>query len=166
MRVEQIMSQPVIACRVHDTLNTAAQLMWEHDCGAIPIMGDDDGIIGIVTDRDICMSAYTRGKPLYAIPVHDAMAKEVFTCRLDDSVEDAEHLMGVKQIRRLPVLDGARQLVGMLSLGDIVRELGASRRKGVIRELVQSLAAICTPRAQSMELAPSRGATASARTAV
>jgi CBS domain-containing protein len=90
------------------------------------------------------------------------MAKEVFTCRPDDSVEDAEHLMGEKQVRRLPVLDGAGQLVGMLSVGDIARELGGSRRKGVIRELVQSLAAICTPRAQSIEVAPSRGATASA----
>jgi CBS domain-containing protein len=147
---------------VHDTLNTAAQLMWEHDCGAIPVMGDDDRIIGIVTDRDICMAAYTQGRPLYAIPVHDAMAKEVFTCRPDDSVEDAEHLMGEKQVRRLPVLDGAGQLVGMLSVGDIARELGGSRRKGVIRELVQSLAAICTPRALSMKLGPSRGATASA----
>ena len=160
MRVEQIMSQPAVACRVHDTLNTAAQLMWEHDCGAIPIMGDDDRIVGIVTDRDICMAAYTQGRPLYAIPVRDAMAKEVFTCRPDDSVLDAEHLMGEKQIRRLPVLDGAGQLVGMLSVGDIARELGASRRKGVVRELVQSLASICTPRAQSLELEPARGATA------
>jgi CBS-domain-containing membrane protein len=140
--------------------------MWEHDCGAIPVMGDDDRIIGIVTDRDICMAAYTQGRPLYAIPVHDAMAKEVFTCRPDDSVEDAEHLMGEKQVRRLPVLDGAGQLVGMLSVGDIARELGASRRKGVIRELVRSLAAICTPRAQNMEVAASRGGTESTRAAV
>ena len=166
MRVEQIMNQPPVACSVHDTLNTAAQLMWEHDSGAIPVMGDDDRIIGIVTDRDTCMAAYTQGRPLHEIPVHYAMAKEVFACRPDDSVEDAEHLMGEKQIRRLPVLNDAGQLIGMLSLGDIAREFGASRKKSVIRELVQTLAAICTPRAQSIELAPSPGSTASAPAAV
>lgn len=158
------MNQPPVACRAHDTLNTAAQLMWEHDFGALPVMGNDDRVIGIVTDRDICMAAYTQGRPLQDIPVQVAMAKEVFTCRRDDSVEDAEHLMGEKQIRRLPVLDDAGQLVGMLSLGDIARELGGSRKKNVIRELVQSLAAICTPRAQSIELRPSRGTTASGAT--
>lgn len=160
------MSQPPFACRVDDTLNTAAHLMWEHDCGVMPVMGNDDRIVGIVTDRDICMAAYTQGRPLHAIPVHAAMAKEVSTCRPDDSVEDAEHLMGEKQIRRLPVLDNAGQLVGMLSLGDIAREFGASRKKGVIRELVQSLAAICAPRAESIELAPSPGSPASAPAAV
>jgi CBS domain-containing protein len=165
MRVEQIMNQPPVSCRVHDTLNSAAQLMWEHDFGAIPVLGNDDRIIGIVTDRDICMAAYTTGRPLHAIPVHDAMAKEVFTCKPDDSVEDAEHLMGEKQIRRLPVLNDAGQLVGMLSLGDIAREFGASRRKSVIRELVQTLAAVCTPRAQSIELARSPRSTASASAA-
>ena len=166
MQVEQIMNQPPVACRVHDTLNTAAQLMWEHDSGAIPVMGNDDRVIGIVTDRDICMAAYTQGRPLQAIPVQAAMAKQVFTCRPDDSVEDAEQLMGAKQIRRLPVLNDAGQLVGMLSLGDIAREFGASRKKNVIRELVQTLAAICTPRAQSIELAPSPGSTTSASAAV
>jgi CBS domain-containing protein len=162
MHVEQIMNQPPVSCRVHDTLNTAAQLMWEHDSGAIPVLGNDGRIIGIVTDRDICMAAYTTGRPLHAIPVHDAMAKEVFTCKPDDSVEDAEHLMGEKQIRRLPVLNDAGQLVGMLSLGDIAREFGASRRKSVIRELVQTLAAVCTPRAQSIEIVRSPRSTTSA----
>ena len=160
------MNQPPVACRVHNTLNTAAQLMWEHDSGAIPVMGNDDRVIGIVTDRDICMAAYTQGRPLQAIPVQAAMAKQVFTCRPDDSVEDAEQLMGAKQIRRLPVLNDAGQLVGMLSLGDIAREFGASRKKNLIRELVQTLAAICTPRAQSIELAPSPDSTASAPAAV
>ena len=161
MQVEQIMNQPPVACSVHDTLNTAAQLMWEHDLGALPVMGSDDRVIGIVTDRDICMAAYTQGRALQAIPVQVAMAKEVFTCKRYDSVEDAEHLMGERQIRRLPVLDDAGQLVGMLSLGDIARELGASRKKNVIREFVEALAPICTPRAQSIELAPSRGTTGS-----
>ena len=164
MQVEQIMNQPPVACRVHDTLNTAAQLMWEHDFGALPVMGNDDRVIGIVTDRDICMAAYTQGRPLQAIPVQVAMAKEVFTCRRDDSVEDAEQLMGKKQIRRLPVLDDAGQLVGMLSLGDIARELGSSRKKNVIRDLLQTLASICAPRAQNIEIAPSRDATASRAT--
>jgi len=161
MKVEQIMNQPPVACRAHDTLSTAAQLMWDHDFGALPVMGNDNRVIGVVTDRDICMAAYTQGRPLQDIAVEVAMAKEVFTCKGDESVEGAEHLMGEKKIRRLPVLDDAGQLVGMLSLSDIAREVGGSRRKGVVRELLQTLASICTPRAESIEIAPSEGTTTS-----
>jgi CBS domain-containing protein len=100
------------------------------------------------------------------MPVEVAMAKKVFTCKRDTSIEAAEQLMGEKQIPRLPVLDSAERLVGMLSLGDIARELGASRKKSLARELVQSLAAICTPRAQSIELAASPRSTASASAAI
>lgn len=166
MRIEQIMSQPPVSCGVQVSLDAIARLMWEHDCGAIPVTGNDDRIIGIVTDRDVCMAAYTQGRPLHEVPVQDAMAKEVFTCRPYDSVEDAEHLMGEKQVRRLPVVNDAGQAVGMLSLGDIAREFATSRRKNEIRGLVQTLSGICTPRAQSIELVRSPGVTASARAAV
>lgn len=166
MKVEQIMNQPGVACGVQDTLNTAAQLMWDHDCGSIPVRGDDNRIVGIVTDRDICMAAYTQGRPLQDIPIRRAVSAEVFSCKPGQSVEEAEQLMAAKQIRRLPVVDDGGQLVGMLSLGDIAREFGASRKKNVIRELVQTLASICEPRHQSIQLAQPPASNVSARASV
>jgi CBS-domain-containing membrane protein len=75
MRVEQLMTRDVKVCRAEDTLSRAAQLMWEHDCGCVPVIGTngDGRLVGIITDRDIAMAAYTQGWPQSAIPVSTAM---------------------------------------------------------------------------------------------
>ena len=147
MRIEQLMSQPAINCGQNDTLNTAARLMWENDCGVLPVVGDDGRLVGIVTDRDICMSAYTQGKSLHEILVSSAMAKQVFSCHPQDSVDAAEQLMSKSQIRRMPVIDDDNHPIGVLSLNDIARNAGSARRgNGVDHEIVQTLAAICQPR--------------------
>jgi CBS-domain-containing membrane protein len=77
--------------------------------------------VGVVTDRDVCMAAYTQGKPLRAIPVTVAASRSVHSVRPDAAVEVAEAVMKMHRIRRLPVLDIGGNLVGMLSLADIVR---------------------------------------------
>ena len=106
VNIQDIMSKPAVTCGPHDTLNTAAQLMWDHDCGAVPVVDDAGSLVGIVTDRDICMAAYTNGSALHAIPVSTAMAQVVFSCQLSDSLEAAEQVMSSNQIRRVPVVDG------------------------------------------------------------
>lgn len=147
MQVEQLMSQPAITCGPRDTLNTAARLMWENDCGVLPVVGDDDCLVGIVTDRDICMSAYTQGRPLSEIPVSSAMAKQVFSCHPQDSVAAAEQWMSKAQVRRMPVVDDDNHPIGVLSLNDIARSAAAARTtNGHNQEVVQTLAAICQPR--------------------
>jgi CBS domain-containing protein len=156
MRIQEIMSKPVVTCRPEDPLNTAAQLMWEHDCGAIPVT-EDGQLVGIVTDRDICMAAYTQGKPLSEIPVAHAMATQVFSCNPEEALDAAERLMSEKQIRRVPVVNGDNRPVGILSLNDIARH-GAStgRAKGIDREVTRTLAAIGTPRPRASD-APRAG---------
>lgn len=151
MRVEQLMSQPVHTCMPDDSLADAARLMWDHDCGAIAVIDDDGKLVGMVTDRDICMAGLFQGKPLHAIPVAAVMAKDVHACEAGDAVETAERLMQHRQVRRVPVLSHGRRPVGMLSLNDIARETGAHRKNGADRELVQTLAAICEPRAHSLQ---------------
>jgi CBS domain-containing protein len=147
--IQELMSKPAVTCRATDRLNIAAQLMWEHDCGSIPVTDTAGTLVGIVTDRDICMAAYTKGAPLSAIKVSEAMAKQVFTCHASDSVEAAEQLMSEKQIRRVPVVDGASRPVGLISLNDIARYVAAARKKnGLDSEVTQTLAAICQPRSQ------------------
>lgn len=155
MRVEQFMSQPVVTCHPSDALSRPAQLMWEHDCGAVPVVQDDGTLAGIVTDRDICMAAYTQGVSLHAIPTSTAMAKRVFSCHADDGIEVAERLMMDKQVRRIPVVDGDGRPIGIISLGDIVRYVTAPQTQSGLRtEVAQTLAAICEPRQRALHVAP------------
>lgn len=147
MRVAQIMSQPAVTCGQDDTLDAVARLMWDHDCGAVPVVGDDGTVVGLVTDRDVCMAAYTQGRTLQTIPVSRAMARQVFSCRPEDSIETAERLMADLRIRRLPVVDGEGRPLGVLSLADIARAAMESRDAVVdLSEAVRILAAICQPR--------------------
>lgn len=146
MRVKEVMSQPVVTCPTDSTLDHAARLMWEFDCGVVPVVSEDGRLNGVVTDRDICMAAYTQGQALSAIPVTTAMARAVVAGHMDDSVDRAEALMRDNQIRRLPVLDGENRLVGLVSMNDLARLAARARKSDVDRELVQTLAAVCRPR--------------------
>lgn len=146
MHIKDLMSQPVITCAAADHLDIPARLMWEYDCGVIPIVNDEGRLCGIVTDRDVCMAAYTQGQPLHTIPVTTAMATQVMSCHPDDAIEDAERLMRDAQIRRVPVIDAAGRPLGVLSLNDLARATARGRKSTVDRELVTTMAAICEPR--------------------
>ena len=147
MKVEQLMTRNVATCQANDHLNRAAQIMWEHDCGAIPVIDDSEQLVGIVTDRDICMAGYTRGQLLSDIPVGEAMARQVFSVRPTDALEVAERMMTDKQIRRLPVVDNEQHPVGVLSLNDIMRHAASTHKKnGIEHAVVETLAAISAPR--------------------
>lgn len=145
--VEQIMSKPVATCRPYDTLNAAAQIMWERDCGSVPITDDAGVLVGMITDRDICMAAYTKGAPLTAIPISDVMATPVYSCHADDSLDAAVKLMAEQQLHRVPVVNGANVPLGMLTLNDIARWAAAARPKRALAHgVAQTLAAISEPR--------------------
>jgi predicted transcriptional regulator len=90
MKVKDLMTTD-IKCRAdYNTLNTAAQMMWEHDIGCVPVVDKDGRAIGMLTDRDICMSAYIQGVPLTGAPVTSAMSKQMFSCTADNNIEAAE----------------------------------------------------------------------------
>jgi CBS domain-containing protein len=153
VKVEQLMTRNVKTCTEADTLNRAAQLMWEADCGFIPVISTngDGKLVGVVTDRDIAMAAYTQGKQLWGIPVGAAMARKVIACHTKDGISQAEATMRDNRIRRLPVLDEKERLVGILSLNDIAREAeretGAGKRAEVSPdEVSRTLASVCQPR--------------------
>jgi CBS domain-containing protein len=121
MKISQLMTKDVATCHPEDPLNRAAQIMWDHDCGCVPVVDDAGRIQGMITDRDICMAAFTQGKRLEEIPIASAMSRQVHAVSSNDDVERAAELMSSKRVRRIPVLDGGDQLVGMLSLGDFAR---------------------------------------------
>ena len=127
MKVEQVMTRNVMVCTDADTLNRAAQLMWDYDCGSIPVISANGRgeLVGVVTDRDLAMAAYTQGKPLYAIPVTTAMAHKVIACHVQDGISQAEALMRENRVRRLPVLDS--RPLGRDALAERPSPRGATR---------------------------------------
>jgi CBS domain-containing protein len=147
MKVEDLMSKDVMTIRPHETANEAARLMWECDCGAVPVVDENRRVVGIVTDRDICMAAYTQGRPLYHIQVEAAMTRDPRTCSPDDPIDAAEAIMQQSQVRRLPVVDDYNTIVGILSLNDIAvraRRDVISRRKTIDpKAVIETLGAIC-----------------------
>lgn len=152
MKVGQLMMRTVETCRPQDALNAAAQVMWEHDCGCVPVVMDEEGgarVVGMLTDRDICMAAYTQGRPLEAIKVASAMSKRVCSCRDTDSLMVALNVLRTNQLHRLPVVDADDHLIGLLSLADIARE--ADRERGWSKaqvkddDVAQATEAICRP---------------------
>src|SRR5688572_15793231 len=100
--VHQLMTWPVFACSIDAPLETAVRLMWDHDCGSVPVIDGTGRLVGIATDRDACMAAYTQGAPLATIPIAVAMSKGIVACRPDDSITIAAQLMAQHQVRRLP----------------------------------------------------------------
>jgi CBS domain-containing protein len=153
MKIEQLMTRQVKVCSEADTLNRAAQLMWEFDCGCVPVISaDGDGrLVGVVTDRDVAMAAYTQGKQLWAIPVGTSMSHKVIACHANDGVSQAEALMRDNRVRRLPVVDQNEHLVGMLSLNDLAREAQREAATGKHAEVTEggvseTLASVSQPR--------------------
>lgn len=144
MLIQDLMSTNVQSCRSYESLNAAAHKMWEADVGAVPVLDDKRRVVGMLTDRDICMAAYTQGRPLSEIVIAESMSRSLVTCSPDDTVAHAEELMREHAVRRLPVVDAQRHIVGIVSMNDLARVVSRSHRgQG---ELVATMAAICQPR--------------------
>ena len=150
VKVHELMTRDVKTCGRDDTVNRAARIMWEHDCGCVPVVDGGGQVVGMVTDRDVCMAAYTQGLPLPAIRVETAMSKQVHACRPDDSLLVAERVMREHRVRRLPVVAPDGTLAGILSLNDVAQEAArehAPATRDVSAEgLAQTLAAVCERR--------------------
>lgn len=153
MKVENLMIREIEVCKADETLNRAAQIMWERECGFIPVIASnsDGTLVGVITDRDIAMATYIQGKPPLAIPLSSVVTRKPISCHVEDDIAKAEALMSAHRVRRLPVVDLSGHVVGILSLNDITREVrrekGAGRKREVGAEsLATTLAAICQPR--------------------
>lgn len=145
MKVRDIMIAPVETARTDTDLGAVARTMWEHDCGIVPVVDAAGKVIGVVTDRDVCMATMTRHLLPERISAAQAMHSPVHACLADDPIESALDTMRKFQIRRVPVIDHAGQLVGIVSLNDIVR---ASETRGAPAStaVVSTLAAVCAHR--------------------
>jgi len=130
MKVSEVMSREVKIASPGDTLQQAAQLMEEIDAGSLPV-GEKDRLVGMLTDRDITLRAVARGKIPDECTVREVMSDSIKYVYEDDAVEDVAKNMGELQVRRLPVLDHKKRLVGIVSLGDLAQRKTDSAGKAL-----------------------------------
>jgi len=155
MKIAQVMKRDVEVCGLDDNLAAAASRMWDCDIGCLAVVDAAGQVVGMVTDRDICMAALTRGQTLRDIPVSVAMAKEVLSCPPDATLIEAEEIMRSGQVRRLPVIDSEGCMVGIVSLNDFARlaeqEIGRKNRDLSAQEVTATLAAVGASRPAATE---------------
>ena len=144
MRVRDVMTAAVRTCRPESNLAEAVEQMWEADCGVLPVIGADSRIVGVITDRDICVAVATKGRTADRIAVREVSSERVVhTCLATDDAADVLKTMQTYKVRRLPVIDEQGHLEGIVSLNDIVTHPGAATSTSI----VSALASICERRA-------------------
>jgi CBS domain-containing protein len=146
-RVGDLMRSPAVCCHAGDTLHHVAQLMWERDVGAVVVVDEHDEPRYMVTDRDVCIGAYTQGVSLWDSRVESLRPQPVITCSVDAGVAEVRRAMEEHGVRRIPVVDAAGALVGVIGLGDLIREAAMTAPKDRTRgltpaQLAQTLSAL------------------------
>lgn len=129
MSVKNVMTHEVRVANPGMSLKDAAALMREADTGFLPV-GENDRLVGTLTDRDIVIRAVAEGRDPSQTRVRDVMSEGILYCYEDDDEEDVADLMAEKQVRRLPVLNQDKRLVGVVSLGDIAARAGEEDAAG------------------------------------
>ena len=117
MKIHEAMTADVRIASPNQSICEAARMMAECDAGAIPV-GENDKLVGVITDRDIAIRAVAEGKPPET-RVHEVMSKEILYCFEDEDTEQVARNMGDNKVRRLPVLNRSKRLVGIVSIGDL-----------------------------------------------
>jgi CBS domain-containing protein len=150
MRVKDVMTANVQTCPPDTNLSRAAAMMWEGDCGILPVV--EDGILaGIVTDRDICIALGTQDRLPHTVPVRDVETTDVATCEPEDDLRHALELMRRYKVRRLPVTDTDHHLKGIVSLNDIVLRADRAHPEELsYDEVVNTMKAVCEHRPESV----------------
>ena len=151
MKVAQLMNRAVRTCSDGDTLDRAARVMWECDIGCLVVTDTEGRPIGMITDRDALMAAYTQGIKLSAGVVRSAMSRGVETCLESSSIQELEQLMQKAQIRRVPVVDSSGRLTGIITLSDLARfSQWSANRFTRVDGLARTLSTITEPRTNTI----------------
>ncbi len=150
MKIAEIMTRDVHTCSPSDTLATAAQIMWENDCGAVPVVDRENRVVGMITDRDVAMAAQLQGVALHDSSVASAMARDIKTCSPQDTPATVQALMQQHKVRRVPVVEADRRLVGLVGLGDLAYVMSSQQTLGgdgmTWTSIAHTFAALSSPR--------------------
>jgi CBS domain-containing protein len=122
MRIKHVMTKDPTCCLPSDTTPKAAAIMRDEDAGVVPVIENEQSqkVVGIVTDRDLCMNVVAEGRDPHSLTVDACMTPRVVTCSPNDSVKQAMELMKENQVRRVPVVDEQGRLQGIVSMADLV----------------------------------------------
>jgi CBS domain-containing protein len=145
VRALDLMTRNVVTIRPNDTVERAARLMGDCDCGALPVTDTSGRLIGMVTDRDIAVRVAGRGIDPQQARVNECMTDETFACHANDSIKECMRQMARHQIRRLPVVNNRNQLVGIVSQADLARHAGAYQGRGERRAMADTLCSVSEP---------------------
>lgn len=135
MLVKECMTDQVKIGNPNMTVQEAAQLMRDGDFGALPI-GEDDRLVGVITDRDIAIRAVAEGVDAKQAQIRNYMSQKVLYCYEDQTLDEVARNLGENQVRRLPVLNRQKRLVGILSLGDLTK---AQENKDEVEEALTKI---------------------------
>jgi signal-transduction protein with cAMP-binding, CBS, and nucleotidyltransferase domain len=130
MKVREIMTQSALCCTTETNAGTAVEHMWNRNCGMLPVVDANQKLIGVVTDRDICIALATRNRLPGDLTVGDIAMKCVHSCKPDDEIHEALDTMAKKQVRRLPVVDNKGVPQGILSMDDIILHTDQNKLQG------------------------------------
>jgi CBS domain-containing protein len=143
VRVEEVMTRPVSFCNPGTNAAVAAEIMWNQNCGVLPVAEDGGRAVGIVTDRDLFIALGTTNRRAADIPVGEVMQTELAFCAPEEDVRTALKTMAQRKLRRLPVVDKSGVLKGIVSMNDIV--LRAEGEAGGLAgdDVIRTMRAIC-----------------------
>ena len=145
MRVHELMTRRVTSVHAATSVERAARLMEECDCGALPVIGDGGVLVGIITDRDIAVRVVARGRDARYAIVADCMSERVFACYANESVGECMRQMAHHQVRRMPIVDEHGRLVGIIAQGDLARHAGQHPVPHERRALTEVVSAVSNP---------------------
>lgn len=130
MKVKDVMTHDVAYCAANANVGQAVELMWLRNCGMLPVVGMDRKLVGVVTDRDICVAMGTRNRLAGELTVAEIAIRNVITCKPNDEILDALNKMAENHVRRLPVVNDEGAPLGVLSMDDVIAHADWSKLKG------------------------------------
>lgn len=146
MKVQDVMNREPHAVRIVDRLDEVARIMWEQDCGFVPVVDGANTLVGVVTDRDVCMASYMQAAPIASIPVVAVMVQEPAACGPEDTLATAMDTLAEQQVHRLPVVDSQGVLMGVLSTNDLMQLAQVRPAAVAVAAVLATMAAITKPR--------------------
>ena len=146
MQVQDIMVRDAKFCRLNNNLAAAAAIMWANDCGGLPVLDGGGKVVGMITDRDICIAVGTRNRMPSDIQVSEVAPQRIYTCAAGEDIHAALKMMQKQKVRRLPVVSKEGHLQGILCLNDVA--LNARQNDSLSYEdTIETLQAVCQHRA-------------------
>jgi CBS domain-containing protein len=160
MQVKEVMTSEACTCTPETSLAAAAMLMWEHDCGVLPVVDDARKVVGMITDRDICMAAAMRPSPMSEIAVREVISGQAHTCTPETDIREALKTIQREKVHRLAIVGAEGELQGVLSMNDIALEAkeGSGKKTNGLsyKDVVETYKSICEHRSlpQAIEAEP------------